>query len=71
MGGSSGAEDAKYIYIKVVGEELVAVVVLTPKCGSLGMLTKKVGDDIKKLYDWKSKINVLHLSIIQRIVLQK
>ena len=49
MGGSSGAaEDAKYIYIKIVIEEPVAAAVLAPKCGPFGMLTKKVGDDIQK-----------------------
>ena len=46
--GVAGAMDAKYIYIKVVGEELVAVAVLTLKRDPFGMLTKKVGDDIQK-----------------------
>ena len=46
--GAAGAEDSKYIYIKVVGEEPVATAVLAPKCDPLGMLTKEVGDDIQK-----------------------
>ena len=52
MGGPSRAaeaEDAKYIYIKVVGEEQVEAAILAPKCGPLGMLTKKVADDTNKI----------------------
>ena len=50
--GAAEAEDVKCIYIKVVGEEPVAAVVLAPKCGPLGMLTKKVADDIQKATIW-------------------
>ena len=41
--GVSGAKDAKYIYIKVVGEEPVTTTVLALKRDPLGMLTKKLG----------------------------
>ena len=50
--GATGAMDAKYIYIKVVGEEPVAAAVLALKRDPFGMLTKKVGDDIQKSTIW-------------------
>ena len=46
------AMDAKYIYIKVVGEEPVAAAILALKRDPFGMLTKKVGDDIQKSTIW-------------------
>ena len=70
MGGPSGApgaEDAKYIYIKVVGGEPVAAAVLAPKCGPLGMPPKKVGDDIQKATnDWKSIKVPVEVEVINR-----
>ena len=47
--GVAGAKDAKYIYIKVVGEEPAAAAVLALKRDPLGMLTKKVADDTNKI----------------------
>ena len=49
------------------------VAVHASKCAPLGMLSKKVGNDIHiATYDWKSKINVLLLLIkIQSNALQK
>ena len=46
------AEDAKYIYIKVVGKESVTAAVFALKRDPFGMLTKKVGDDIQKSTIW-------------------
>ena len=41
-------EDVKYNYIKIVGEESVAAVVLAPKCDPLSITPKKIGDDTHK-----------------------
>ena len=68
------AEEAKYIYMKVVGGETVAAAALAPKCGPLGMPPKKVGDDITKAtQDWKSikvpvEVEVLNRNVTVRVL---
>ena len=69
MGGppATGNEEAKYIYMKVVGGETVAAAALAPKCGPLGMPPKKVGDDITKAtMDWKSIKVPVEVEVINR-----
>ena len=74
MGGKgnpagAGAEEAKYIYMKVVGGEPVAAAALAPKCGPLGMPPKKVGDDITAATkDWKSIKVPVEVEVINRQV---
>ena len=63
----AGAEEAKYIYMKVVGGEPVAAAALAPKCGPLGMPPKKVGDDITKAtQEWKSIKVPVEVEVINR-----
>ena len=70
MGGkgkSDEPEEAKYIYMKVIGGEPVAAAALAPKCGPLGMPPKKVGDDITKAtMDWKSIKVPVEVEVINR-----
>ena len=70
MGGKdAGNEEAKYIYMKVVGGEPVAAAALAPKCGPLGMPPKKVGDDITAATkDWKSIKVPVEVEVINRQV---
>lgn len=61
------AEEAKYIYMKVVGGEPVAAAALAPKCGPLGMPPKKVGDDITKgTQEWKSIKVPVEVEVLNR-----
>ena len=41
-------EEAKYLYMKVVGGEVTSAAALAPKCGPIGLPPKKVGEDIQK-----------------------
>ena len=76
MAGKDAApsEEAKFIYMKVVGGEPVAAAALAPKCGPLGMPPKKIGDDITAATkDWKSikvpvEVEVLNRQVSVRVL---
>jgi large subunit ribosomal protein L12e len=52
--------EIKYLYMKVVGGEVTSAAALAPKCGPIGLPTKKVGEDIQKATSkWKGvKIHI-------------
>ncbi len=50
MGPKPAADpnEKKYLYMKVVGGEIAAPAALAPKCATVGLPPKKVGEDIQK-----------------------
>ena len=73
LSGAGGAEDVKYNYIKIVGEESIAAAVLAPKCGPLSMPPKKVGDGTHKttnLFERVKSMFYIYQCKIQNIILQ-
>ena len=67
-------EEAKYIYMKVVGGDTVVGADVSSKCDSFGMAARKVDDDIIAVSkDWKSikvpvEVQVLNRQVTVRVL---
>ena len=60
-------EEAKYLYMKVVGGEVTSAAALAPKCGPIGLPPKKVGEDIQKATSkWKGVKIEIEITVINR-----
>ena len=60
-------EEAKYLYMKVVGGEVTSAAALAPKCGPIGLPPKKVGEDIQKATaKWKGVKIEIEITVINR-----
>ena len=60
-------EEAKYLYMKVVGGEVTSAAALAPKCGPIGLPPKKVGEDIQKATTkWKGVKIEIEITVLNR-----
>ena len=60
-------EEVKYLYMKVVGGEVTSAAALAPKCGTIGLPPKKVGEDIQKATTkWKGVKISIEIAVLNR-----